>query len=52
MFLSPYLAGCADRELMPKSHPKSGGPENWFSADALAHHNYYGLSFDFFVNWS
>lgn len=52
MFLSPYLAGCADRTLMPKIHPKSGGPEHWFSDASLAHHHYFGLSFDFFVNWS
>ena len=52
MINKPFLALCADRAKMPKSHPTSGAPEDWFSVDNLARFNISSLSFDFFVNWS
>lgn len=52
MLSAPYLAKCSDRNSMPKFHPTSGSPEDWFSDAMLSRHNYLGLSFDFFVNWS
>lgn len=52
MLSAPHLAKCCDRNSMPKYHPTSGSPEDWFSDAMLSRHNYLGLSFDFFVNWS
>lgn len=52
MFKSPFLAKCSDRNSMPKQHPTSGAPEDWFSAQMLEKFNLSGLTFDFFVDWS
>ncbi|MEO6820255.1 MAG: hypothetical protein ABI266_01350 [Ginsengibacter sp.] len=51
MLKKPILAKCCDRNSMPKTHPTSGSPEDWFSKEILAKHNLSGISFDFFVNW-
>lgn len=51
-FSEPFPAKCTDRLALSKSHPHSGGPQDWFADKVLAQHNLYGLSFDFFVNWT
>lgn len=51
MLTKPFLAKCCDRNSLPKLHPTSGSPEDWFSNEILATHNLSGISFDFFVNW-
>ncbi|CAN5820608.1 hypothetical protein BH10BAC2_BH10BAC2_27230 [soil metagenome] len=52
MLTKPYLAKCADRNSMPKSHPTSGSPEEWLSNSMLSQINLTGISFDFFVDWN
>lgn len=52
MLTKPYLAKCSDRTSMPKEHPTSGSPEDWFSNSVLQRHGLIGLTFDFFVDWS
>jgi hypothetical protein len=51
MLAKPFLAKCSNRNLMPKSHPTSGSPEDWFADEFLEEHNLTGIAFDFFVNW-
>lgn len=52
MLTDPILAKCGDRTSMPQLHPTSGSPENWFSNSILTQRDFYGITFDFFVNWS
>lgn len=52
MLSKPYLAKCSDRQAMPKSHPTSGSPEEWYRNELLLENGLLGISFDFFVNWS
>jgi len=52
MFANPILARCDDRAVAPKVHPTSGSVENWFSDEILRRHQLFGLTFDFFANWS
>ncbi|WP_068838875.1 hypothetical protein [Pontibacter akesuensis] len=52
MLHKPYLAKCGDRTILPKAHPTCGGPEVWLSNEALHPHGLYGITFDFFINWS
>ena len=52
MLTKPFLAKCQDRTHLPKSHPTSGSPEDWFAEEFLEIHNLTGITFDFFVNWS
>jgi hypothetical protein len=52
MLSKPFLARCNDRASMPKVHPKSATPEEWYSNDILISNDLFGISFDFFVNWS
>lgn len=51
MLVKPYLALTTDRNKLPKSHPFSGAPEEWFINDILKQRSVFGVSFDFFVNW-
>ncbi len=52
MLSKPFLAKCSDRQSAPKSHPASGSPEDWYRNELLEENNLFGVSFDFFVNWS
>ena len=52
MLYRPYLAKSDNRRILPKAHPFAGAPEDWFSDPALSSAGLYGVSFDFFVNWS
>ena len=52
MLLKPFLAKCSDRNVLPKVHPGSGSPDDWFANDILIPNGLFGISFDFFVNWS
>jgi len=52
MLTKPFLSKCGDRSSMPKSHPTSGSPEDWFSYEMLEPHSLSCITFDFFVNWS
>lgn len=52
MLIKPFLAKCGDRTSLPKAHLTSGAPEEWFSNEILAPHGFFGLTFDFFVDWS
>ncbi|MEO6831293.1 MAG: hypothetical protein ABI378_03460 [Chitinophagaceae bacterium] len=51
MLFKPFLANCGDRNILPKVHPTSGTPEDWFSHEILGQFNLAGITFDFFVNW-
>ncbi|NEN23283.1 hypothetical protein G3O08_07200 [Cryomorpha ignava] len=51
-FSDPFPAKCSDRSTLPKKHPHSGEPQDWFADKVLQRHGMYGLSFDFFVDWS
>ena len=51
MLEKPFLAGCADRGILPQQHPTSGTPDDWFHNDLFATVGLRGISFDFFVNW-
>lgn len=52
MLQMPYLALCENRAVMPKNHPSSGAPEDWFSNDILNQNELFGITFDFFIDWS
>lgn len=52
MLIKPFLARCDDRTSMPKLHPTSGTPEEWFSNSILQKYESIGFSFDFFIDWS
>jgi len=52
MFANPISARCDDTAVAPKVRPISGSVENWFSDEILRRHQLFGLTFDFFVNWS
>jgi len=52
MLEKPFLAKCDDRDSLPKQHPTSGSPDDWFHNDLLATVGYRGISFDFFINWT
>lgn len=52
MLAKPILAKCSDRALLPKSHPTTGSPEIWLSNSILVKNQLFGISFDFFVDWS
>jgi hypothetical protein len=47
----PFLAMCANRSSKAKTHPR-GGPEDWLIPSVLRRHGLFGVSFDFFVQWS
>lgn len=47
MLVKPYLALTTDRNKLPKSHPFSGAPEEWFINDILKQRSVFGVSFDF-----
>lgn len=48
----PFLAKCSNRSSMPRSNDKYGGPDDWFNLVLLEQNNLFGISFDFFVDWS
>lgn len=52
MLTKPKLAKSTDRTVLPKSHPTAGDPELWFSNRLLAEYECFGISFDFFIDWS
>ena len=52
MFRKPALARCDDRSIQAKTHPSGGSPEEWFDNSILEQVGLFGISFDFFVNWS
>lgn len=52
MLIKPQLSKCSDRQSIPKKHPTSGSPEQWFRNELLFENNLVGISFDFFINWS
>ncbi|WP_300601965.1 hypothetical protein [Niabella sp.] len=52
MLIKPNLSKCSDRQAMPKRHPTGGSPEKWFRNELLFENNLFGISFDFFINWS
>lgn len=51
MLVKPYLALTTDRNKLSKRHPFSGAPEEWFINAILKQRSFFGVSFDFFVNW-
>ena len=52
MLSKTFLAKCADRSQMPKAHPSGITPDSWFANEVLIPNGLFGISFDFFVNWS
>ncbi len=52
MLSKPFLAKCTDRSQLPKTHPSGVSPDDWFHNDVLINENLFGISFDFFINWS
>lgn len=52
MLVKPYLALTTDRSKLSKRHPFSGAPEDWFINAILKQRSFFGVSFDFFVNWN
>jgi hypothetical protein len=52
MLSKPFLALCSNRNSLPKSHPGSGSPDDWLNNNFLKKNGLFGISFDFFVNWS
>jgi hypothetical protein len=52
MLVKPCLANCYNRNQKAKTHPTSGGPDDWFGNDVLKSFDLLGISFDFFVNWA
>lgn len=52
MLVKPYLALTTDRSKLSKKHPFSGAPEDWFINTILKQRSFFGVSFDFFVNWN
>lgn len=52
MLVRPILARCSDRTQHPQHHPTSGSPEDWLREEHLVERKFFGLSFDFFVNWT
>lgn len=52
MLSHPALALCSDRTRAAQLHPSGKGPEAWFSRKRLTEAGLYGLSFDFFTDWS
>lgn len=52
MIKKPFLALCENRDALPKSHPTSGKPEEWFSNEILSTVGLFGFSVDFFINWT
>src|SRR5258708_28175692 len=52
MLEKPFLAKCDNRGALPKQHPTSGTPDDWFHNDLLATVGLKGISFDFFINWT
>ncbi len=47
-----FLAKCTDRSQLPKTHPSGVSPDDWYHNDLLIQNNLFGISFDFFINWS
>lgn len=52
MLLLPILSKCANRRNPAKVHPTSGSPEDWLNNKLLLKSGLFGISFDFFVDWS
>lgn len=52
MLSAPTLAKCDDRADLPKNHPTSHTPEEWLGNNILSTYHLFGISFDFFVNWT
>ena len=52
MLSKPFLAKCADRTQLPKTHPSGISPDDWYHNDVLGQNGLFGISFDFFINWS
>lgn len=52
MLEKPHLALTTDRSKLSKRHPFSGSPEDWFANAILKRRSFFGVSFDFFVNWN
>lgn len=52
ILIKPKLARCDNRKVLAKQHPYAGSPEDWFGNNLLRDSSFYGISFDFFVNWS
>lgn len=52
MFKRPFLAKCWNRSSLPKTHPISWSPEEWLDNESLESKGLFGISFDFFVDWS
>ncbi|OCX54851.1 hypothetical protein BEL04_07925 [Mucilaginibacter sp. PPCGB 2223] len=51
MLNKPFLAKCDDRRVLPKEHPTSGNPDDWFHNDLISKVGLTGISFDYFINW-
>ena len=52
MLKKPFLAKCDDRSSLPKEHPTSGNPDDWFHNDLISSVGLTGISFDYFINWT
>ncbi|PML28910.1 hypothetical protein BCT82_05455 [Vibrio breoganii] len=54
MNISPpkTLSLCSNRSISARTHPLSGGPEDWFTEYHLSQLGIKSTSFDFFVNWN
>ena len=48
----PFLALCTDRTKSPKTNIKYGCPEYWLSNSNLTNKNLFGITFDFFIDWT
>mgnify|MGYP003652261582 FL=1 len=48
----PFLALCSNRATLPKTNSKYGGPEDWLNNSNLTNKKLFGITFDFFIDWS
>lgn len=51
-FIEPVLALCSNREVLAKENPFLPGPQSIISNHLLSDQNLFGVSFDYFIDWT
>lgn len=51
-FIEPILALCSNRAVLAKENPVLPGPQSILSNDLLSAQNLFGVSFDYFIDWT
>lgn len=51
-FIEPILALCSDRSVLAKENPVLPAPQSIISNHILSEQNLFGLSFDYFIDWT